>query len=142
MQLKRSYLVPLSLLLAATLCSLSLPPEEKAKNLKVLPKSISHDDLMKEMRSYNKALGVKCDYCHAKQPDNPQKLDFVSDDKEEKETAREMLKMTYRINKKFFNSGKDEKGMQIMTVTCYTCHNGQKEPSSKPPVTEEASKQH
>lgn len=142
MQLKGSYLVPLSLLLAVTLCSLSLPPEERAKNLKVLPKDISHDDLMKEMRSYNKALGVKCDFCHAKQPENPQKLDFVSDDKEEKETAREMLRMTMRINKKYFKSGKDEKGMQIMTVTCYTCHNGQKEPSSRPAGGEEAPHQH
>ena len=142
MQLKRTYLVPLALLLAATLCSLSTPPEEKAKNLKVLPKNISHDDLMKEMRSYNKALGVKCDYCHAKLPDNPQKMDFVSDAKEEKETAREMLKMTFRINKKYFKSGKDEKGMQVMTVTCYTCHNGQKEPASKPAGAEEAPHQH
>lgn len=142
MQLKRSYLVPLSLLLAVTLCSLSLPPEERAKNLKVLPKDISHDDLMKEMRSYNKALGVKCDFCHSRRTDNPQKLDFVSDDKEEKETAREMLKMTMRINKKYFKSGKDEKGMQVMTVTCYTCHNGQKEPASKPAGGEEAPNQH
>jgi cytochrome c1 len=141
MQLKRSYLVPLSLLLAATLCSLSLPPEEKAKNLKVLPKNISHDDLMIEMRSYNKALGVKCDFCHARLADNPQKLDFVSDEKEEKETARQMLKMTFRINKKYFKSGKDEKGMQVMTVTCYTCHNGQREPSSKPVAAGEAAHQ-
>ncbi|MBW8685317.1 c-type cytochrome [Chitinophaga rhizophila] len=142
MQLKRTWLVPLSLVLAATLCSLSLPPEEKAKNLKVLPKNISHDDLIKEMRGYNKALGVKCDYCHAKQADNPQKMDFASDAKEEKEIARDMLKMTYRINKKFFKSGKDEKGMQVMTVTCYTCHNGQKEPSSRPPAAEEGARQH
>lgn len=142
MQLKRSYLVPLSLLLAVTLCSLSLPPEERAKNLKVLPKDISHEDLEKEMRSYNKALGVKCNFCHARQADNPQKMDFASDDKEEKETAREMLRMTMRINKKYFKSGKDEKGMQVMTVTCYTCHNGQKEPLSKPAGGEEASHQH
>lgn len=138
MQLKRSYLVPLSLLLAVTLCSLSLPREEKAKNLKVLPKNISHEDLEKEMRSYNKALGVKCSFCHSKQADNPQKLDFASDDKEEKETAREMLRMTMRINKKYFKSGKDEKGMQMMTVTCYTCHNGRTEPLSKPAGGEES----
>ncbi len=137
MQLKRSYFVPLSLLLAVTLCSLSLPQEEKAKNLKVLPKNISHEDLEKEMRSFNKALGVKCNYCHAKRTDNPQKLDFASDDKEEKETAREMLRMTMRINKKYFKSGKDDKGMQMMTVTCYTCHNGKNEPASKPPVGED-----
>lgn len=135
MKLKRSYLVPLSLLLAATLCSLSLPQEERAKNLKVLPKNISHEDLEKEMRSYNKALGVKCDFCHARQPDNPKKMDFASDDKEEKETAREMLRMTMRINKKYFKSGKDEQGQPMMTVTCYTCHNGQKEPASRPPAS-------
>lgn len=142
MQLKRTYLVPLSLLLAATLCSLSLPPEKKAKNLKVLPKDISHEELEKVMRSYNKALGVRCDFCHARQADNPQKLDFASDDKLEKETARDMIRMTMRINKKYFKSGKDEKGAQVMTVTCYTCHNGQKEPASKPPVAQEASQQH
>lgn len=139
MHLKRSYLVPLSLLLAATLCSLSLPQqEERAKNLKVLPKNISHEDLEKEMRGYNKALGVKCDFCHARQTDNPKKLDFASDEKEEKETARDMLKMTMRINKKYFKSGKDEQGVQVMTVTCYTCHNGQKEPASKPPASQAA----
>ncbi|PWV47619.1 c-type cytochrome [Chitinophaga sp. S165] len=142
MQLKRSYFVPLSLLLAVTLCSLSLPQEEKAKNLKVLPKNISHEDLEKEMRGFNKALGVKCSFCHAKQTDNPQKLDFASDDKEEKETAREMLRMTMRLNKKYFKSGKDDNGMQMMTVTCYTCHNGRTEPASKPPVVEGAQQQH
>jgi cytochrome c2 len=142
MQLKRSFLVPLSLLLAASLCSLSQPPEHKAKNLKVLPKHISHDDLMTEMRSYNKALNVKCDYCHARSADNPQKLDYASDTKEEKETARDMFKMTMRINKKYFKSGKDEKGNTMMTVTCYTCHNGQKEPASKPSGVEEAPHQH
>ena len=136
MKLKRSYLVPLSLLLAATLCSLSLPQqEERAKNLKVLPKNISHEELEKEMRSFNKALGVKCDFCHVRQTDNPKKLDFASDDKEEKETARDMLRMTMRINKKYFKSGKNEQGEQMMTVTCYTCHNGQKEPASKPPAS-------
>lgn len=137
MQLKRTLIVPLALVLAISLCSLSFPPEEKAKNLKVLSKNISHDDLMKEMRSYNKALNVKCDFCHAKRTDNPQKLDYASDEKEEKETTRYMMKMTLRINKKFFNSGKDENGNTMMTVTCYTCHNGQKEPASKPAGQEE-----
>ena len=132
MQIKKSLILPLSLILAATLCSLSLPPEEKAKNLKVLPKNISHEDLMKEMHSYNKALGVKCDFCHAHSKDDPKKMDFASDEKEEKETARDMMRMTNRINKKYFKSGKDANGHQIMTVTCYTCHNGQHEPVSQP----------
>ena len=132
MQFKKTLAVPLSLVVAAMLCSLSLPPEEKAKNLKVLPKNISHDDLMKTMRHYNKALGVKCDFCHAKSKDDPKKMDFASDDKEEKETARDMMKLTNRINKKYFKSGKDENGQQIMTITCYTCHHGEAEPEKLP----------
>src|SRR6186713_2013318 len=132
MQFKKTLTVPLSLVVAAMLCSLSLPPEEKAKNLKVLPKNISHDDLMKTMRHYNKALGVKCDFCHAKSKDDPKKMDFASDDKEEKETARDMMKLTNRINKKYFKSGKDESGQQIMTITCYTCHHGEAEPEKLP----------
>jgi cytochrome c553 len=133
MQFKKTFAVPLSLVVAAMLCSLSLPPqEEKAKNLKVLPKNISHEDLMKEMHHYNKALGVKCDFCHAKSKDDPKKMDFASDEKEEKETARDMMKLTSRINKKYFKSGKDENGRQIMTVTCYTCHHGEAEPAKLP----------
>jgi cytochrome c2 len=133
MQFKKSLAVPLSLVVAAMLCSLALPPqEEKAKNLKVLPKNISHEELMKNMHFYNKALGVKCDFCHAKSKDNPQKMDFASDEKEEKETTREMMRMTNKINKKFFKSGKDESGQSIMTVSCYTCHNGEAEPKKLP----------
>jgi cytochrome c2 len=133
MQFKKSLAVPLSLVVAAMLCSLALPPqEEKAKNLKVLPKNISHEELMKNMHLYNKSLGVKCDFCHAKSKDNPQKMDFASDEKEEKETTRDMMRMTNRINKKFFKSGKDENGQSIMTISCYTCHNGEAEPKKLP----------
>lgn len=133
MKFKKSLVVPLSLILAVSLCSLSLPPEEKAKNLKVLPKDISHEELMQTMHLFNKSLGVKCDFCHAHSKDDPKKMDFASDVLEEKETARDMMKMTMRINKKYFKSGKDENGKQIMTVTCYSCHNGQKEPVATPP---------
>lgn len=138
MQFRKSLAVPLSLVVAAMLCSLSLPPdEEKAKNLKILPKNISHDDLMKTMKHFNNALGVKCGYCHSRSKDDPKKMDFAADDKEEKETARSMMKLTNRINKKDFKTGKDEKGMQIMTVTCYTCHHGEAEPQKLPTQGEE-----
>src|SRR5690348_191634 len=80
----------------------SRPPAGEYKNLKVLPKNISHDDLDKVMHGFNDALGVKCNFCHAAQKDNPRKMDFPSDEKSEKNIAREMYKMTGRINKKFF----------------------------------------
>ncbi len=128
--IKRSFLLAGTLLVAVILCSLSLPQDPpKAKNLKVLPKNISHEELEGVMRNFKNALGVKCGFCHAPQKDNPQKLDFASDDNHHKEIARGMMKMTARINKKYFKEG------EAMTVTCYTCHHGNEEPVSKPDDT-------
>jgi hypothetical protein len=102
------------------------PPEEKEKrNLKVLPKDISHDELDAIMHQFNDALGVKCNHCHAgAQVDGRLKLNFASDEKPEKEMAREMLRMTEKINKKFFGF----KGEGTPSVSCMTCHNGNAHP--------------
>ncbi|NSL88381.1 c-type cytochrome [Chitinophaga sp. Mgbs1] len=127
MKMKKTLVVAGALLTAVTLCSLALPQEpEKPKNLKVLPKNISHDELIGTMRSFNTALGVKCNFCHAPQKDDPKKLDFASDDNQHKDVARAMMKMTSRINRKFF------KGREVMAVTCYSCHHGNEEPKTKP----------
>ncbi|CAL1516711.1 c-type cytochrome [Chitinophaga sp. MM2321] len=129
MKLKKSFIVVSALLVAGTLCSLALPQEnEKAKNLKVLPKNISHEELITVMKGFNAALGVKCNFCHAPQKDDPKKLDFPSDENPHKGVARDMIRMTKRINKKFF------KGSEVMSVSCYTCHNGNEEPKTKPEV--------
>ena len=59
-------------------------------NLKVLPKGISHDDLIKTMNSWKDALGVKCNFCHAPNADTSNHhLDFASDSKEEKGSAED-----------------------------------------------------
>ncbi|MFB6455011.1 c-type cytochrome [Chitinophaga sp. Hz27] len=128
MKLKKSVVVVAAAIIAAgSLCSLSLPQQqEKPKNLKVLPKDISHEELIVVMRNFNSALGVRCNFCHAPSKDDPKKMDFASDDNPHKEIARDMMRMTKRINKKFF------KGAEPMTVTCYTCHHGNQEPASKP----------
>ncbi|WP_225874592.1 c-type cytochrome [Pedobacter hiemivivus] len=83
--------------------------EPKATNLKVLPKNISHDDLDKVMDGFKLALGVKCNYCHSPRKDNPKKLDFASDENPKKEIARDMMRMTNKINKKYFHE-KDKEG--------------------------------
>ncbi|MEJ0082894.1 MAG: c-type cytochrome [Puia sp.] len=55
------------------------------------------------MDHFKAALGVKCSFCHAPSKDTAQKWpDFASDDKPEKLIARKMMKMTSKINKKFF----------------------------------------
>jgi hypothetical protein len=81
------------------------------------------------MKGFKTALGVKCSFCHAESKTNPGKLDFPSDENKHKNIARGMMKMTKRINKKFF---KEDGGN---TVTCFTCHNGHEEPTEAPKET-------
>ena len=105
------------------------PPDDRAKNLKVLPKDISHEDLDKIMDSWKAALGVKCGFCHAPSADSTSHhLDFASDAKPEKNIARHMYKMTGKINKKYFSFAKDDKGASIAVVSCVTCHRGSPHP--------------
>ena len=92
-------------------------------NLKILPKDISDDDLKDVMREFNMALGVKCNFCHAEGKDG--KLDFASDENKHKNIARDMMKMTKGINKKYFKIT-DPKAFE---VNCVTCHNGSKHPA-------------
>jgi hypothetical protein len=109
----------------------SEPPQDAPKrNLKVLPKNISHEDLDKVMDQWKDALGVKCNFCHASQKDDPRKMDFASDEKPEKQITRSMFRMTGKINKKFFNFSSKEKDA-VAPVSCKTCHNGKPHPESK-----------
>jgi Photosynthetic reaction centre cytochrome C subunit len=108
------------------------PDPPKFKNLKILPKDISKDDLDKVMDKFKAALGVKCSFCHAPSKDSTQKWpDFASDDKPEKLIARKMMKMTTRINKKYFSYEKNEQGQSIAVVECMTCHRGSPHPDAK-----------
>jgi len=102
--------------------------EFKAKNLKILPKDISKDEIDEVMEGFKVALGVKCGFCHASKLDDPKKLDFASDAKPEKEIARKMMRMTAKINKKYFHYP-DEKGM-VLNISCVTCHNGNEKPQT------------
>lgn len=116
------------LVLFVALCSLSFAEEPKPKNLKVLSKNISHDDLDKIMKGFKNALGVKCSFCHAQSKVDPKKLDFASDENDHKLIARDMMRMTMKINKKYFRN-KDNKQEAI---SCYTCHRGNEEPKFEP----------
>jgi hypothetical protein len=112
--------------LVIAFCSLSFTDEPKFKNLKVLDKNISHDELEIIMKQFKTALGVKCSFCHAESKTDPKKLDFASDEKEHKGIARGMMRMTKRINKKYFKDDKEGK------ISCYSCHNGSEEPKDPP----------
>ncbi len=88
------------------------------KNLQVLPKTMTKDDIKPIMRAQSKALGVECDYCH----DVP---DMASDKLENKKIARQMMKMTAEINEKWLKGMKDADKNK---VTCGTCHQGKEQP--------------
>jgi hypothetical protein len=113
--------------------SATRPPDGPPKrNLKILPKNISHDDLDKVMDGFKAALGVKCNFCHAPLGDSSShKLDFASDEKPEKNIARKMMTMTGKINKKFFSFNKNEQGETIPAISCVTCHRGNPHPEAK-----------
>jgi Photosynthetic reaction centre cytochrome C subunit len=108
------------------------PPEEhKFKNLKVLPKDISPEQLDKVMDKFKEALGVHCTFCHAPSKDTTNHHpDFASDDKPEKNIARKMMKMSAKINKKFFSYNKNDQGETVPAVECMTCHHGKPHPNS------------
>lgn len=131
MNLKKISVI-IALLLPVFICGAGLrqPDEPKAKNLKVLPKDISHEELDKVMDGFKAALGVKCGFCHAQRADGSGKLDFASDANEHKDIARDMMRMTQHINKKYFKPGKDASEGEMMKVSCMTCHNGEKHPKS------------
>ncbi len=103
-------------------------PQPKYTNLKVLPKNISKEELDNVMDGFKAALGVKCNFCHAPRKDDAKKLDFASDEKQHKLIAREMMKMTAKINKKYFHR-KDKEG-KMTNISCMSCHNGKEEPQT------------
>jgi len=107
------------------------PP--KLVNLKVFPKNIPYRVLDHTMDVWAESLGVHCNFCHARN-DQTGKMDFASDAKPEKETARYMLRMEQKINKKFFKAQKDSLGMVMETgINCNTCHHGTAHPEVKVP---------
>ncbi len=110
------------------------PPEEPPhyKNLKILPKNTTHEQMEQIMTGFKNALGVRCDFCHAPSKDSTvHHPDFASDEKPEKNIARGMMKMTGKINKKYFSYNKNDQGDRIPTISCMTCHRGSPHPGEK-----------
>lgn len=111
------------------------PKDRIFKNLKVLPKDITKPQMDSVMQSFTAALGVKCNFCHVRTADNKD-WDFPNDANKHKLITRDMMKMTNKINKKYFDM--TGKGLSAsLMVTCYTCHNGKPEPAVKPPKPQE-----
>jgi tetratricopeptide (TPR) repeat protein len=97
---------------------------DKYKNLQYFPKSVSKQELQAAMRDFSLSLGGGCETCHVESADHH--MDFASDDKEEKRTARQMLKMVDEINHSYIS----KLGASPVQVQCVTCHRGIQKPQT------------
>jgi photosynthetic reaction center cytochrome c subunit len=104
------------------------PVEQTHKNIQVL-KGLPESQLGPEMNFISASLGVRCDFCHVTTGKDPKTgntmWNWESDDKEEKKTARDMMRMVLAVNGGNF-------GLSRGAVTCFTCHRGQNHPQNMP----------
>lgn len=136
--MKKTFIVPLALAGVVFLASAFTARQEDPnyKNLKILPKDITHEQLDSVMHHFTGSLNVKCNFCHVRNEEKKE-WDWASDDNKHKLVARQMMEMTNSLNDKYFPySGKAKDLKTVLTVTCYTCHHGATEPETKVPRRE------
>lgn len=92
---------------------------KKFKNIKVL-NEMPAEQMGKVMNMMSASLGVNCNFCHFEN-------DFAKDGNEHKDIARDMLKMTFELNKNYFESRPE--------INCNTCHQGRPHPSNGFPLS-------
>lgn len=97
------------------------PGQPELKNVQVL-KGMSPAELIRAMQFMSVSLGVNCHFCHVFKADGA--ADFANDEKQEKKTGREMIRLVVDTNAKYFNGN--------TVVSCNTCHRGNTEPVNVP----------
>ncbi|HUP60877.1 MAG TPA: c-type cytochrome [Thermoanaerobaculia bacterium] len=139
--MKKQLVAALILIVGCTTAQPPAPPSE-FKNLQVLPRTITRDQLLATMRGFTRGLGVRCNHCHVVTATEPKEvLDFPADTKEEKRVARVMLRMVTEINGTWMHRVEEAEGEAEAAasapaeprVVCWTCHRGKTEPEMPPP---------
>jgi photosynthetic reaction center cytochrome c subunit len=130
--MKRAVVLLAALALAAAPAAAQIP--ERFENLQVLPKDIPRDSLLQIMRAFSFSLGVRCQHCHVGEEG---RMDFDSDDKEAKRTARFMMRMTRDLNANVLAQLADRSDPPV-PVRCVTCHRGSPLPRTIDLVLEQA----
>ncbi len=101
-------------------CAETTPPDSLT-NLKVFPKDIEVRALISQIRGFALDLGVRCEFWHVGEPNQPlSEFDFAADEKETKLKAREMLRMVGHINEEHLPEVPNRSDPPI-EVTCETC---------------------
>lgn len=109
-------------------------PPSSFKNLQVLPKDAPASRVIGTMKGFANNLGVRCQFCHVGKEGLPlEQFDFVSDEIQQKKTARIMMRLMENINKQLDTAVPRSAGAEAR-VTCITCHRGKSTPdNTKPP---------
>ena len=105
-------------------------PPSSFKNLQVLPKDANAGVVVGTMKGFALSLGVRCQFCHVGKEGLPlEQFDFVSDEMQQKKTARVMMRLTADINKQLDAAVPRSAGAEAR-VTCITCHRGKSTPTN------------
>jgi hypothetical protein len=133
--LHRWFSIPI--VIAAAVVPSAAGPQQPASagatrpNLRVL-QALPEAQLFLVMNLLANSLGVRCDYCHVqvnpdltRTPFNVGGWVWASDDKPQKQKAREMMRMVIDLNAGHFRGE--------TRITCYTCHRGTAQPARLPP---------
>jgi tetratricopeptide (TPR) repeat protein len=103
---------------------------QEMKNLQHFPRDIPRDQLIQRMREFSFALGVRCQYCHTGGDGiSFNGVDFASDAKPAKVTARAMLRMVDQLNGPLLGALPARAEPRVV-VECATCHRGLALPKS------------
>ena len=108
-----------TLLVAASFFAANASAAPEHKNLQVLNKDISKDDLKKMMDGFAEQLGVKCTFCHIVDQ-------YEKDDRPHKADARRMIRLVLDMRAR----KADYFGPRVKeaVITCSICHRGKAEP--------------
>ncbi len=139
--MKRSFFVIAGFVLMVSVSLAFTKDDPVFKNLKVLPKNTTKQQLDSVMHHFTASLNVRCSFCHVRN-DSARTMDFASDANPRKNKAREMMKMMDKINDKYFDvTGAKRDITTQLLVTCYTCHHGNTDPATQPPTQEKRQEQ-
>lgn len=120
-------LVALTTLLAAPVDASAM--QEELQNLQYYSSDITRDSLLREMRQFSFALGVRCQYCHVGGDGiSFEGVVFESDEDPDKRKARFMLRLVDALNEGLLPMMAD-RDEPVSRVTCKTCHRGLPKPA-------------
>jgi hypothetical protein len=106
-------------------------PQPPPKNLQVLPKDTTRQQINGIMRGFTRGLGVRCPFCHVgEEGADLSTFDFASDEKPTKKVARIMLQNLMETNTRLASVGDKPAGEP--RVSCWTCHRGEQKPAAPP----------